>query len=84
MALNISNSETDRLVRELVEATAESITEAVTTAVRERLDRVHRSGRGGDLVADLEAIAERGAALPVIERRCADEILGYDDDGLPT
>lgn len=40
MSLNIKNAQTYRLVRELAEATGESMTEAVTVAVRERLDRL--------------------------------------------
>ena len=40
MSLNIKNAETYRLVRELAEATGESLTEAVGNAVRERLERV--------------------------------------------
>jgi len=42
MALNIRDPETDRVVRELVDATGESITVAVRTAVEERLRRVGR------------------------------------------
>jgi len=70
-------------VRELVAETGESITTAVATAVRERLDRVHGARRSHDLVAQLAAIAERCAALPDLDHRSADEILGYDEHGLP-
>ncbi len=84
MTLNIKHREADRLVRALAAATGESITEAVTNAVRERLDRLQGSRRGPDLVAEIAAIAQRCAALPIIDDRSAEEILGYDDDGLPT
>ena len=40
MALNIEDPETDRLARELAQATGESITEAAKTAIEERLARV--------------------------------------------
>lgn len=83
MTLNIKDPETDRLARALADATGESITTAVATAVRERLDRVGRRGRGDDLVAELEAIARRCAALPVLDDRPEDELLGYDAAGLP-
>jgi antitoxin VapB len=84
MALNIKDTETDRLVRSLAAATGETITEAVATAVRERLDRVAGARRGMDLVAEMNAIAERCSALPVLDDRPSDEILGYDANGLPT
>lgn len=83
MPLNIKDPETDRLARELANATGESITAAVTTALRERLDRVGDRPRGRDLAAELDAIALRCAALPVLDERPEAEILGYDAQGLP-
>ena len=43
-ALSIKNPETVRLIRELAELTGESLTEAVTVALRERLARARRKG----------------------------------------
>ena len=83
MALNIKDPETDRLARELSSVTGESLTAAVATALRERLERVRGRPRGHDLAAELEAIALRCAALPVLDDRPEDEILGYDEHGLP-
>lgn len=84
MALNIKDEGADRLARELAAETGESITTAVTVAVRERLERlrgaVPRERRGQELTK----IAARSAARPVIDRRSADEILGYGPDGLPS
>ena len=82
--MNIKDPGTDRLVRELADATGETITEAVAVAVRERLERIHGAHRSTDLVEVIGSIAARCAALPVLDDRTADEILGYDDDGLPT
>lgn len=82
MALSIKDTETDRLARELADATGETLTTAVTTALRERLERV-RGLRGQDLAAELTAIADRCAGLPVLDDRPAEEILGYDEAGLP-
>jgi len=83
MALNIRNPEADRLVAELAQATGETKTEAVIQAMRDRLDRV-RGERGGMRLADeLDEIARACAALPVRDRRTANEILGYDEHGLP-
>jgi len=46
MGLNIKNEETDRLVHELASMTGESLTTAVTVAVRERLDRLRQDKKG--------------------------------------
>lgn len=82
MALSIKNPETERLARELARRTGESITEAITAALRERLSREHAGRRRPDLAQRLTAITDRVAALPTFDTRSADEILGYDDRGL--
>ena len=84
MALNIKDPTTDRLVRELVAATGESITTAVTIAVRERLDRVRGMAPAEIRKQAILRIADEVAAMPVLDDRSPDEILGYDEDGLPT
>ena len=61
MSLNIKNSETCRLAEELAELTAENKTEAITVALRQRLERERR--RRDNLAADLHAIGQRCAAL---------------------
>lgn len=83
MALSIKTDEADRLARELAAETHESLTEAVTNALRERLERV-RAEHQADLVYRLERLVVEYDALPVRDRRTADEIIGYDDDGLPS
>lgn len=82
MPLSIKDPQTDRLARELADATGENLTTAVATALRERLERV-RGLRGQDLAGELSAIAMRCAALPVLDDRSDEEILGYDKNGLP-
>jgi len=83
MPLSIKDPETDRLARRLAKATGESITDAVNTALRERLERVARKPVKRRLVDELEEIALRCSALPVFDSRTADEIVGYDENGLP-
>ena len=83
MALSIKTEEADRLARELAAETHESLTEAVTVALRERLERV-RSARRGDVVSRLERLAAELATLPVADDRNSDEIIGYDEHGLPS
>lgn len=83
MSLNIKDPEADRLARALASATGESLTAAVAVALRERLERVEGRPRGHDLTAELEAIALRCAALPLLDERPEEEILGYNEHGLP-
>jgi antitoxin VapB len=82
MALNIKDPETDRLARRLASLTGENITEAVKTAVRERIEREER-GRGKASLEELRAIARRIASAPDRDPRTPDEIIGYDERGLP-
>jgi len=83
MPLSIKHPEADRLARELASQTGESLTEAVITALRERLVRERGRSRGLPLSEELRSIGERCASLPVVDGRGPDEILGYDHRGLP-
>lgn len=84
MALSIKSEEADRLAREVVKVTGESLTEAVTNALRERLERERRRrGRSASIARRLDELAEEGAALPDVDPRSPDEIIGYDEHGVP-
>ena len=83
MSINIKDPDTDRLARELADATGETITHAVGVAVRDRLERVRAQLRGRRLADELDEIAKRCAALPARDTRPEDEILGYDERGIP-
>lgn len=83
MPLSIKNSEADRLARELAEATGETITETVIRALQERLRRLRGRSRPIPLREELREIRERCASLPVLDSRRPDEILDYDERGLP-
>lgn len=83
MSLNIKNKEAHRLAQELAELTGESMTQAVTEALRERLARVKRE-RGGDLVERLMAIARETGPLFKEPWKSMDHgDLLYDERGLP-
>jgi antitoxin VapB len=83
MALNIRNSETERLAETLAQLTGETKTEAVTQALRDRLARLRRERIRRRLADELDEIATHCARLPVLDSRLPDEILGYDENGLP-
>jgi antitoxin VapB len=84
MALNIKDPATEKTVRELAELTGETVTAAVRHAAEERLQRVRRRRSGRSLVEEIMEIGRRCAALPELDSRTAEEILGYDEDGLPS
>ena len=83
MALNIRNTETEKLAETLAKLTGETKTEAVTQALRDRLARLRRERSQRRLVDELDEIALHCARLPVQDSRTPDEILGYDEHGLP-
>jgi antitoxin VapB len=83
MALNIRNAETERLAEALAKLTGESKTEAVTKALRDRLARLRRERSRTRLDDELDEIARHCAALPVRDARKAEEIIGYDERGVP-
>jgi len=83
VALKIKDPEAERLARKLAAQTGESLTEAVVNALRERLARPTDRNSELRLRDELRAIRERCKNLPVLDPRTPDQILGYDDRGLP-
>jgi antitoxin VapB len=84
MPLNIDNPEIEALVRKLAEKTGESVEMAVERSLQERLERLGENGKPRRLADVLDEIALSYAALPILDPREPDEILGYDENGLPT
>jgi antitoxin VapB len=84
MSLNLKNPETHQLVKELAALTGESMTQAVTGAVREKLQRVRSEKEKGDLVERLLEIGQRCAPLFEEPWKSMDHgDLLYDELGLP-
>jgi antitoxin VapB len=83
MPLNIKDPATEKAVRELAALTGETVTTAVHRAAEERLQRVRRGQAGRSLAAEILEIGRRCASLPDLDARSADELLGYDEHGLP-
>jgi antitoxin VapB len=82
MALNIKNDEADRLARELAARTGESLTDAVINALKERLHREESKERRS-VKDEIMEISRRCAAIPRRTNLTPDEIIGYDEWGLP-
>jgi antitoxin VapB len=82
MAILIKDREADQLIRTLAERTGESITDAVKQAVRDRLQTVPRSE--GEIAARRRKLAKliaRCNAMPTVDHRTADKIIGYNKLG---
>lgn len=84
MALSIKNDEADRLARQLIELTGETLTEAVAVSLAERLERKRAQTDQRPLRERLNAISQHFLKLPVLDPRSPDAIVGYDEHGLPS
>ena len=74
----------DKLAQELATYTGESVADAVTIAVSERLRRVQTQRKSvPQLHETLLRIGRECAALSVLDNRISDEIIGYDERGVP-
>jgi antitoxin VapB len=83
MAINIKDQQTDQLAREVAKQTGESLTEAIRVSLEERLQRLSGRRRAPTQREKLREILIRLDTLPRADRRSEDEILGYDEHGIP-
>ncbi len=83
MALNIKNGEAEALARALAAETGESLTQAVTVALRERLESARRVRERAAVYGEVKQLQAFVASLPDRDTRTPDELLGYDEKGLP-
>ena len=84
MALDIDDPETEALARELAERSGETIEAATKRALQERLARLDSESAKAALLEDLAAFRRRWSALPLLDNRSDEEILGYDENWLPS
>lgn len=84
MHLNIKNHQAHDLAQELAALTGESLTAAVTAALRAQLAREKRLRSGARVAAQLMEIGRRYAALPEGVAQHPETLIGYDENGLPT
>ncbi|HEY3000879.1 MAG TPA: type II toxin-antitoxin system VapB family antitoxin [Kribbellaceae bacterium] len=84
MSMNIKNQQTHDLARELASLTGETVTQAVTVAIRERLDRLRDEAGAEQRIADMHALArEIRELLPPDAFAVPHGDLLYDEMGLP-
>ncbi|HKN25403.1 MAG TPA: type II toxin-antitoxin system VapB family antitoxin [Candidatus Acidoferrum sp.] len=82
MSLNIKDPEAHKLARRLAEETGESMTQVVTSALKEKLSRIRRAKRAKATAEELRAIAKRFRSHlkgPVEDHGT----FLYDEKGLP-
>jgi len=83
MPLSIKNPATERLARQVAGETGESITEAIQKSLEERWERLKARRRNRVLTGQIEDLLRRVDALPTLDNRSPEEILGYDEHGMP-
>lgn len=84
MPLHINNPAVEQEIRSLAADTGESLTEAIGIAVRERRRRLRPRIQDPATYEKIMRAAHRIATLPPLNNRFDDEILGYDENGLPS
>ena len=83
MPLSIRNPRAEQLAREVAAESGESMTQAVIHALEEQLQRIRERRVATDLFDEIMAVSSRCRALPDQDVRFAEEILGYDNNGVP-
>lgn len=83
MALSIRNEKAEKLARELAAESGENITQAITRALEERLQRLRGRATAIDLAEEILNISRRCSELPDQDKRSHEEILGYGATGVP-
>lgn len=83
MGIGIRNSKVERLAREVAAQSGESLTQAIIYALEERLERLRARRSETILKEEILEISQRCSALPDLDQRRPDEILGYEGRGVP-
>ena len=83
MAISIENPETERLALQVAQETGEPVELAIQRSLQKRLEQLPQRRRAGLVKEKLEEILRRVDALPTLDDRPEDAILGYDHEGLP-
>ncbi|ETW99151.1 MAG: hypothetical protein ETSY1_16090 [Candidatus Entotheonella factor] len=82
-SLNIKNDEAYRLATQRAQLTGETLTKAVTIALKERLEREKKQRNRAGVANALMQVARHCNARPILDNRSPEAILGYDKYGLP-
>jgi antitoxin VapB len=83
MGINIKNPKAEQLPREVVRLSGERLTQAIIHALEERLERLKGRRSATILTEEILEISQRCSALPELDHRNPDEMLGYGRYGIP-
>jgi len=83
MSINVRNARADDLIRALTRMTKQSITKIIVDALQEKLNKEQNRRLAPHLKEEILTIAHRCAHLPMIDSRTPEDILGYNQDGIP-
>jgi antitoxin VapB len=83
MPLSIKNPRAEQLAREVAALSKENLTQAIIHALEERLERLRGRRTSVDIAEEIMKISRRCSSLPDQDTRTADEILGYNQIGIP-
>jgi antitoxin VapB len=83
MALSIRNPKAEKLAREVAAESGENLTQAIIHSLEERLDRLRGRRTAPDTFQEIMTISKRCSSLPDEDQRSAEEILGYNQFGVP-
>ncbi len=81
MALSIRNPRAEHLARAVAKATGETMTDVIIDALQDKLRRLESRAPVDAEFARIMSLSRRCAALPTVDTRPEDEILGYPADG---
>jgi hypothetical protein len=89
MSINIKNKEAEALVAELKARTGKGTTDLLLDLLRREKDRLEGDRRAAEerrieqALAAMRKLQDTWSKLPVIDPRPIEEILQFDEDGLP-
>ena len=84
MAISIRNPLAEKLARKVAEKSGESLTQAVIQSLEERLERLQGRRQASGIEEEIIRISGRCSTLPDLDDRSPEQILGYDERGLPS
>lgn len=82
MALSIKNAQAERLAKELARESGTTVTSSVIDALEQALRRVRGRKTAPSVRDAILEVSERCAALPDLDTRTPEQILGYDQRGV--
>jgi antitoxin VapB len=83
MAISIRNPRVEALARDVARRAGENMTQAIERALEQRLSQLRTQREKQATIRKVGQIVARFNRRPTLDPRSPDEILGYDELGLP-